>query len=88
MLTKDSFPLTHLSDDTKYWKIQKTIYIQGFPSKQIEQKKINNWKKYFMILNPNPNSGIQTMEFQIFRCIKSPRQGILKSMDFKSWHFK
>ena len=30
-------------------------------------KKKNNWKKYFMILipNPNPKLGIPTMEFQI-----------------------
>ena len=28
-------------------------------------KKNNNWKKYFMILNPNPNLGIPTLEFQI-----------------------
>ena len=40
-----------------------------------------------MILNPNPNFGIQTMEFQILRCIQRPKQGILKSMDFKSRHF-
>ena len=30
------------------------------------------------ILNPNPNLGIQTMEFQILSFIKKPKQGILK----------
>ena len=44
-----------------------------------------------MILNPNPNSnpnlGIQTMEFQILHCLKWPKQGIFKSMDFKSRNF-
>ena len=51
-------------------------------------KKKNNWKKYFMILipNPNPNLGIPTIEFQILHCIKILKQGILKSMDFKSRH--
>ena len=48
--------------------------------------KNNNLKKYFMILNPNPNLGIQIKEFQSLRCIKRPKQGILKSMDFKSRH--
>ena len=50
-------------------------------------KKNNNWKKYFMILNSNSNLGI-TMEFQILCCIRRPNQGILKSIDFKSRHFK
>ena len=49
-------------------------------------------KKYILlILNPNPNSnpnlGIQTMEFQILHCLKWPKQGIFKSMDFKSRNF-
>ena len=55
-------------------------------------KKNSDWKKYFMILNPilnpNPNLGIQTMEFKILCSIKRPKQGILKSMDIKSRHFK
>ena len=36
-----------------------------------------------MILNPNPNFGIQTMEFQILRCIQRPKQGILKINGFQ-----
>ena len=51
-------------------------------------KKNNNWKKYFMILNSNSNLGIKTMEFQILDCIRRPKQGILKSIDFKLGHFK
>ena len=41
-----------------------------------------------MILNSNSNLGIQTMEIQILRCIRRPKQGILKLIDFKSGHFK
>ena len=41
-----------------------------------------------MILNPNSNLGIQTMKFQIRHCLKRHKQGILKSMNFKSRHFK
>ena len=41
-----------------------------------------------MILNSNSNLGIQIMEFQILHCIRRPKQGILKSIDFKLGHFK
>ena len=41
-----------------------------------------------MILNSNSNLGIQTMEFQILCCIRRPKHGILKSIDFNSGHFK
>ena len=41
-----------------------------------------------MILNSNSNLGIQIIEFQILCCIKRPKQGISKSIDFKSGHFK
>ena len=42
-LTKYSFQLTNffifiLFYITKYWKIWKTIFIEGFPAKQIERK--------------------------------------------------
>ena len=47
-------------------------------------KKIIIGKNSLLILNPNPNLDIQTMEFQILHRIKRPKQWILKSMDFKS----
>ena len=47
-------------------------------------KKIIIGKNSLLILNPNPNLDIQTMEVQILHCIKRPKQWILKSMDFKS----
>ena len=31
---------------------------------------------------------LKTIEFQILYCIKRPKQGILKSIDFKLGHFK
>ena len=50
------------------------------------------WKKYFMILIPNPNpnlgiptNGISNNEFQILRCIKRLKQGI-KINRFQSRH--
>ena len=41
-------------------------------------KKIIIGKNSLLILNPNsnPNLDIQTMEFQILRCIKRPKQRI------------
>ena len=38
-LTKDSFPLTEFFYATKYWKMWKIIFIEGFPTKQTECKK-------------------------------------------------
>ena len=42
MLTKYSFHLTHFSNTTKHWKIRKTIFIQGFLSKQAKTKTKTN----------------------------------------------
>ena len=42
MLTKDSFPLTHFFHATKYRKTWKTIFIQGFLSKQAKTKTKTN----------------------------------------------
>ena len=39
-------------------------------------KKNNIGKNILLILNPNPNLGIQTTEFQILHCTKKPKQGI------------
>ena len=64
------------------------VFIKNVTKNVEGLRKKKNWKKYFMILNSNSNLGIQTIEFQILCCIRRPKQGILKSIDFKSGHFK
>ena len=60
-------------------------------------KKINNWKKIFYDLKSNskskskfryPNNEISNDEFQILHCLKTPKKGNFKPMDFKSMNFK
>ena len=42
MLTKDSFPLTHIFLCYQTLKIRKTIFTQSFTSKQTERKRIRH----------------------------------------------
>ena len=64
-----------------YWHVWCNCDVEGL-------KKLKIKKYSLLILNPNSNLDIQTMKFQILHCLKRPKQGILKSMDFKSRHFK